>query len=398
MNNMNQNMCVKRKIENIYPYLSENIDFCDVCIVGGGISGLITAYYLAKAKNKVVLLEKNILGFGSSTSNLGIIDSNFTYLLKQKEMEEVKKISELYDEARLQFIKIAEEIGYTDLQMFDKVIFTNKMMQKGNVQKEASMQTNCGKRCDVQSDPLFLNTSQNIVFEDKVICIDTFKFIQKLASYLYNKLNVKIYENTELIEADPKYDNVIITTNNGFTIDASKLIFCTGNDFIKYIDNADLELYKKYVIIGKIRESLKLTNTIAINFNDEDNVIKLFQDGRIYFEGEKVKYNVKFLDENYTKSVEKDKFTKLSVCLNKILNIDEYVDVNYACSYMFGKNQDKLPYIDEMECMPNCFTNVSFGQNTVLSSIIGGQMLTNAIKGLFKKEMRFFRINRSNCN
>jgi glycine/D-amino acid oxidase-like deaminating enzyme len=35
-------------VKQRYPQLSENVD-ADVCIVGGGISGLTTAYLLAKA-------------------------------------------------------------------------------------------------------------------------------------------------------------------------------------------------------------------------------------------------------------------------------------------------------------------------------------------------------------
>ena len=40
-----------------FPKLEENKNV-DVCIIGGGLTGLTTAYYLSKTKMKVVLLEK----------------------------------------------------------------------------------------------------------------------------------------------------------------------------------------------------------------------------------------------------------------------------------------------------------------------------------------------------
>ena len=40
-----------------FPKLEENKK-ADVCIIGGGLTGLTTAYYLSKTKMKVVLLEK----------------------------------------------------------------------------------------------------------------------------------------------------------------------------------------------------------------------------------------------------------------------------------------------------------------------------------------------------
>ena len=40
--------------------LSENIE-TDVCIIGGGITGISTAYNLIQSKKNVVVLEKNCI-------------------------------------------------------------------------------------------------------------------------------------------------------------------------------------------------------------------------------------------------------------------------------------------------------------------------------------------------
>ena len=64
----------KNKISNIYPYISRNMD-CDVIVVGGGICGAITSYFLAKDGFKVVVLEKNIIGYkNTSLSSACITD------------------------------------------------------------------------------------------------------------------------------------------------------------------------------------------------------------------------------------------------------------------------------------------------------------------------------------
>ena len=54
----------------------------DVAIVGGGFTGLWTAYYLAKAdpKLRVAVLEKEIVGFGASGRNGGWISPFFPAL------------------------------------------------------------------------------------------------------------------------------------------------------------------------------------------------------------------------------------------------------------------------------------------------------------------------------
>ena len=47
--------------------LNESLQ-CDVCIIGAGLSGIATAYYLNKTNPnlKIVILEKNKIGWGAS--------------------------------------------------------------------------------------------------------------------------------------------------------------------------------------------------------------------------------------------------------------------------------------------------------------------------------------------
>ncbi len=59
-------------IPPLRPPLRETLD-ADVCIVGGGFTGLWTAYYLASARPdlRIVVLEKRFAGFGASGRNGG---------------------------------------------------------------------------------------------------------------------------------------------------------------------------------------------------------------------------------------------------------------------------------------------------------------------------------------
>jgi glycine/D-amino acid oxidase-like deaminating enzyme len=62
------------------PALGHNIDV-DVCIVGGGFTGLWTAYYLKKADARlsVAVLEREFAGFGASGRNGGNMTGRFTW-------------------------------------------------------------------------------------------------------------------------------------------------------------------------------------------------------------------------------------------------------------------------------------------------------------------------------
>ena len=53
-----------------WPQLQESIQ-CDVCIIGGGFTGLSAALYLTEAGYDVVVLEAARVGFGASGRNGG---------------------------------------------------------------------------------------------------------------------------------------------------------------------------------------------------------------------------------------------------------------------------------------------------------------------------------------
>ncbi len=69
-----------------FPSLDGNIS-CDVCVVGGGYTGLSTALHLAERGFDVVLLEAQRLGFGASGRNGGQVGSG-----QRVEQDELEKM------------------------------------------------------------------------------------------------------------------------------------------------------------------------------------------------------------------------------------------------------------------------------------------------------------------
>jgi len=69
-----------------YPPLTEGFS-CDVCVIGGGYSGLSSALHLAERGYDVVLLEANRIGWGASGRNGGQVGSG--QRLEQDRLEEM---------------------------------------------------------------------------------------------------------------------------------------------------------------------------------------------------------------------------------------------------------------------------------------------------------------------
>ena len=63
----------KSKINKIYPYLTHDIK-ADILVIGGGISGALTTYFLAKEGANVVTVEKNIIGYGNTIADTAALE------------------------------------------------------------------------------------------------------------------------------------------------------------------------------------------------------------------------------------------------------------------------------------------------------------------------------------
>ncbi len=61
------------------PALTRNL-FCDVCVIGAGLTGVLTAYYLSRAGLDVVVLEADRIGSGTSGSTTGKITAQHSFL------------------------------------------------------------------------------------------------------------------------------------------------------------------------------------------------------------------------------------------------------------------------------------------------------------------------------
>ena len=391
----------KNEIKNTYPYLTKDIS-CDVLIVGGGITGAVTAYYLAKEGMDVVVVEKNIIGYGSTSVSTALleysVDIDLYKLEKILGSHNSKRIYQLCLETITDIENIDKEIGKkSDFRKKDSLYFTNKLMQKSTMIKEYETRKKAGFDVSFIEQNSTININCGILTKNSAADIDPYKFTSELFEHLNKLDNVRVFENTEVKDIKCNYDNVVCTTNNKFKIKASKLVFASGIESLKHIKTNIVSLYKTFTIITKPLPQLNKLDTSFIikDMCEPHHYIRFTKDNRIIFGGEDVKMCSKISDENYLKNISKDKYSKLNSYWNKLFqNIGNY-EIEFAFNGTFANTLDSLPVIDEIEDMPNCFCNLGYGGNGILFGVIGAKMLKDAVKGLYTKDMKMFRIKRN---
>ena len=241
------------------------------------------------------------------------------------------------------------------------------------------------------------STFVQLIAKDKTIVLNPYEFTQKLIRYLYDLPNVRIYENTNIVDVNPgAIDGVEAKTNNDFLILASNVIFSSGFETLKYMDKTPVELYRNFTIVSGKKDELKNLDHkfVAKDMQEPCHYIRFTDTGRVICSGEDVKLTDKFNDTKYLNNVAKDKYKKLYSYIQKTLPMSQNLSVDYAFNSIIADTKDNLPIIDEMPGMPNCFCNLGFGVNGILYSAIGGNILKDAIKGFYTKDMNLFKIIR----
>ena len=385
-----------------YEYLNENIE-CDILIVGGGVSGLITAYYMSEEGNNVILVDKNIIGFGSTSSNIGMLDYQLsiehTKLIKSIGDKKTKRCAELCIESLKEIEKIVSVLGNKESIAFKRVnsiLYTNKYMNKNMILKEYNAKSNSGLNVEIINDNECIDIRNGIEIKNASAVMNVYEFTKELASYLSKKENVRIYEHTEIENIKSKEDYTEAITSNKFKIKANNIIITEGAEIIKDFPELPVDLYRTYnIVTEKINELEKLdTNFTARNIEVPCEYMRFTKDNRIVFGGLINKLTEKEQNIIISKQISNQKYRRLYKTFQETFYNLKEVKVECCFTGIYAETKDTLPIIDEMPGMPNVYCNLSYGINGILYSIIGAKMLKEINREYYAKDMHMFSVKR----
>jgi glycine/D-amino acid oxidase-like deaminating enzyme len=368
----------------VYPYLNKDIE-TNVVVVGGGISGAITAFFLAKEGFDVVVLEKNIIGCSNTSLSCGTI-TDFTDQMYIKVEKDKETINKMQRKANKLLDEILVDINNNkDLKRINHNIITTKMFQKGIFKAEQEKRNTLGQKVEL------LEKGNGIVIEEESRLIDTYELTAQIINYLNKFPNVRIYENTSLISFNTNYNGVEITTNNDFKIKAGSLILTTSVDGLNIASIPNSQLYRRFGI--KLKTNFKEELSLKV-LNDIPIYIRVDNFGNMLVSGIDTKYNYKMENDKYLYMQEKENEKRLKALVYKLFPKIELADEIVSFSGNIIATKDKLPIISEIDKLPNVYLNVGVGSSSISNVLIGADILKEAVRGYYKKEASLFKINR----
>ena len=249
-----------------WPSLQSDTD-CEVALIGAGISGLATLYYLLTTTNKrVALFEQGHVASGASGNNAGIsvpaIEKSTKELIDEYGLAITKNTFKRLDEARDIIHAIHEEIGLLDNITtfsyaafgFNSIDLLLESLEEHHLQEQIgrshwryllkedlkdSIPSQYLSSIELVSHPAVLNALKS---EDpEYICaavrkepmqgdrMNSARFCYKLLEYLCVKFpeRVRVYEHTPIYAIDLYSDRQILRCDAG-KVDCQDLILCTN--------------------------------------------------------------------------------------------------------------------------------------------------------------------------
>ncbi len=221
----------------------------DVLIIGGGIAGILTAYFLHQKGVKYALVEKEKICCGTTKNTTAKItyQHNMVYqkLVKSYSIEVAQKYLYANKLAFDKYSELCKSID-CDYQIKDNFVYSTNNKQKLEDELYALQKIGYSPIfCENPSIPI--NTVGAVGFKNQAQ-FNPLKFISAIAS------DLNIYENTFVRELQ---DNIAIT-NNG-RIYADKVVVATHFPFINKHGSYFLKLYqhRSYVIALKNAENIE---------------------------------------------------------------------------------------------------------------------------------------------
>ncbi len=354
----------------------------DVLIIGGGLTGLNTAYYLQSMEN-ICVVDANIVGHGvtlNSTAKINYFQQGIYSQIKETtNYEKAKKYLVLQKEAidNLKKIIKVEKIN-CDFKKVPSYVFANSKKEINTLEKEVEFLRE--NDCIVKEGKLPCDTlSYKSYYVEDTYIFNPIKYLTGLYKILRDK-GINIYEKTKIIDIK-KVDNGYLCYTENHKIKAKKVVLACHYPFFLFPMLMPLRcsLEKSYIIVSKVEKDGKYT---CINNNYPVYSERFYNDGKNIYQISLAKSN------DLSKTQDNEYFFKRVKEIFKLK--EENIVMKYTnCDIM---TPDHMPYIGKIK--DNLYIAVGYNTWGMTNSIVSAKIIANLIYGVIDEYNDAFNPNR----
>ncbi|WP_301108536.1 FAD-dependent oxidoreductase [Sporosarcina sp.] len=354
-----------------YPVIEDNLS-CEVLIIGGGLSGIANAYFLAKQGKDVVLLEKNSILHGATGNSTGKLTSQhdlvYADLIEQFDLESAKQ----YFNANEHALHLARSFADPEqLQTAHSVLYsqtaegTEKLMREKKAYEEIGIPFKLGgKAADLPFD-----TANTLIVEDEAQ-IHPVRFGQKMAQ-LAVQAGARIFEHAQVAALNTDHHYVKLSSEK--EVRYRQLVICSHYpiEALKGMQILKLDVERSYIAAAKT------DNPFTHQYISTDNPKRSIRTAII----DKQPYLL-LCAESHPAGTEKDTQIHYDRIAEDLKSTFEHPDIMYKWSAQDPSTPDLVPYAGAIsESLSNVFISTGYRKWGLTNSIASAQIITDTILG-----------------
>jgi glycine/D-amino acid oxidase-like deaminating enzyme/nitrite reductase/ring-hydroxylating ferredoxin subunit len=242
-----------------WPALTGNIAHADVAIIGAGITGLSIAWHLVSAGKRVVIIEADEVGHGttgSSTGNLYSVVGPRLHAIAKKHGEQTLRAVIAARSAAIDFIEArVKELGI--VCDFERVPFHLFSAPDAAAAKEVQHEFDAAQRVGLPSSDAipasfpFRATALTTVADQAQF--NPLKYVIGLAAALADR-GCSIHENSRVLDTEDG-EPCIITTATG-RLTADDIVKATHTPQGLYAVHAAMIPHREYAVMARVNDAL----------------------------------------------------------------------------------------------------------------------------------------------
>ncbi len=350
---------------------------CDVCIIGAGIAGLSTGYYLCKQGLKVIILDKSYIGTKTSGNTTGKITFQhnliYDYLINSKSEKYAKAYLDANKKAILNIKNIIDEEQIDcDFENQANYVYTTKQEELHKIHKEIQALHILGEEAEFVTNCDLPFKIVGALKENNQAQIHLRKYMLGLANCIKQK-GGEIYTNSTVINVK-KDNNEYITFANNYEIKSKYIIQACHYPFINFPGFYFSKMYQSTSYVIAVDTHTNLFGGMYINPHEP---IYSFR-------------TAKFKDKRLLLIAGADHKTGFAPDENKSYKLlENFAKKHYPKSEILYKwntrdciSLDKIPYIGEFSSLlPNAYVATGFNKWGITGSNIAANIITDKILG-----------------
>lgn len=353
-----------------YPEIDGDIT-CDVCIIGGGLSGIANAYFLAKEGKDVILLEKDTILAGATGNSTGKLttqhDLVYAKLLKQFGRDNSKLYFEVNEEA-VQFgksmankneLKIADSILYSQSKLG-----TDLLRHEMKAYEELGIPGEFGRNSEL---PIQMEATLTLKNESQIHPVRFGQHLAKLAV----EAGARIYENSDVVLMD--FKKRLLSVKSGHEVKFTELVLCTHYpiEALRGLQIMKLSVDRSYIVSAEGNMALRGQ---YISVDEPKRSIRTAQiDGKTFF---------LLSGESHQAGMESDTQVHYNRLYTEVKDLYKLSTITHGWSAQDPQTPDLIPYAGIISSsMPYVYLSTGYRKWGLSNSIASARIISDLIIG-----------------